>query len=67
MTLFMLTLFSCKEDDSRSCTTCSSEQTQAFEVCEDGDGNATVNGEDTDVRYDVYIADLIAAGAECGG
>ena len=64
--IILTLLFSCKEDDTRSCTTCNSPQTQEFEVCEDGDGNATVNGEDTGVRYDIYISDLIAAGANCG-
>jgi hypothetical protein len=66
ITATTLILLSCKEDDTRSCTTCNSDQTQEFEVCEDGDGNASVNGEDTGVRYDIYIADLISAGAECG-
>lgn len=60
-------IFSCKKDDTRTCTTCNSPQTQSFEVCEEGSGNASVNGEDTGVRYDIYVADLIAAGASCGG
>ncbi len=64
--LISMIMITCKEDDSRSCTTCNSPQTQEFEVCEDGDGNASVNGEDTGVRYDIYISDLIAAGATCG-
>ena len=63
----MLLLFiSCKEDDSRSCTTCNSPQTMAFEVCEESDGNASVNGEDTEIRYDIYIEGLLEAGATCG-
>ncbi len=67
--LFLLLLFftSCKEDDTVSCTTCNSPQTTSFEVCEESNGNASVNGEDTGTRFDVYIEGLIAAGATCGG
>jgi hypothetical protein len=60
-------LFSCKEDDSVTCTTCNSPQTTSFEVCRDSNGNASVNGEDTGTNYDVYIAGLEEAGATCGG
>jgi len=63
----MFIIISCKEDDSVSCTTCSSSQTTPFEVCEDSDGNAVVNGENTGTRYDIYIANLEEAGATCGG
>lgn len=69
-TIFMIILLlvtSCKDDDTRSCTNCNSPQTQTFEVCEESNGNASVNGEDTGVRYDIYIADLEAAGVNCGG
>ncbi|QNJ97522.1 hypothetical protein [Constantimarinum furrinae] len=59
-------VFSCKSDDSRSCTTCNSPQTTEFEVCEESDGNASVNGENTGTRFDIYLADLQAAGASCG-
>jgi hypothetical protein len=59
-------LFSCKSDDTRSCTTCNSPQTTQFEVCEESDGNASVNGENTGTRFDIYIEDLQAAGASCG-
>ena len=65
--VIIVVFFSCKEDDTVSCTICNSPQTQSFEVCEEDSGNASVNGEDTGVRYDIYIADLIAAGATCGG
>lgn len=69
--LFICTLiiFSCKEDDSslESCVTCNSPQTTPFEVCENSNGNATVNGEDTDTQFDLYITDLREAGATCGG
>jgi len=68
LSLFIFgSLFSCKEDDSVTCTTCSSSQTASFEVCNDSNGNATVNGEDTGTNYDVYIAGLEEAGATCGG
>ncbi len=64
-----VTLFSisCKDDDSRTCTSCSSPETIEFEVCRESNGNASVNGEDTETNYDLYIADLEAAGATCGG
>jgi len=65
-TFILLLLISCKDDDSRSCTTCNSPQTIAFEVCEESNGNASVNGENTDTRYDIYIEALVEAGATCG-
>lgn len=65
--LFVITIFySCKDDDSRTCTICSSEQTATFEVCRESSGNASVNGEDTNTDYDVYLAGLEDAGATCG-
>lgn len=57
---------SCKNDDNRSCVSCSSAQTPAFEVCEENDGTASVNGQNTGTAFDVYIDDLVAAGASCG-
>ncbi len=63
----LLFVFSCKKEDSVTCTTCSSPQTAAFEVCRESNGNASVNGEDTGTSYDVYIAGLEEAGASCGG
>lgn len=62
-----ITVVSCKSDDGGECTTCDSPETQSFQVCKDGDGNATVNGQDTNTDYDLYISDLIMAGASCGG
>ena len=44
---------------------CNSSQTIAFEVCEESNGNASVNGENTETLYATYIADLEAAGATC--
>jgi hypothetical protein len=63
--VILLIIISCKGDDSVSCATCNSSQTIAFEVCEESNGNASVNGENTGILYDIYIADLEAAGATC--
>jgi len=60
-------LFSCKDDDSRSCVQCNSPQTTSFELCREGSGNASVNGENTGINYDTYLADLQATGVNCGG
>jgi hypothetical protein len=60
------TILSCKKDNGSSCVTCSSSQTPNFEVCEESDGNASVNGEDTGTSYTVYISGLEAAGTSCG-
>tara|TARA_R110002049_G_scaffold59518_14_gene160950 strand:+ start:37 stop:267 length:231 start_codon:yes stop_codon:yes gene_type:complete len=69
--LFILLAFcafvSCKKDDGGGCVNCTSDQTMTFEVCENSDGNATVNGENTNTSFEVYIDDLQAAGANCGG
>lgn len=62
-----LLLFSCKKDDESSCTSCSSPQTSTFEVCQNSNGNASVNGEDTGISFETYIAGLVEAGATCGG
>lgn len=60
-------IYSCKSDDTRSCANCSSSQTENFEVCEESDGSASVNGENTGTPFDVYISGLESAGANCGG
>ncbi len=65
--ILTLSLFSCKEDDSRSCTICRGPLTLDFELCEESDGNASVNGENTGTPYDVYLNDLKADGTICGG
>lgn len=57
----------CKDDDSRSCVSCSSDQTASFELCREGNGNASVNGQDTGTDYDLYLQGLIDAGSNCGG
>ncbi len=59
-------LFSCGEDDSRSCTTCTQEQTPDFQVCEEPNGSASVNGQNTGVSYEEYLASLQTVGASCG-
>jgi len=65
--LLLVVITSCKDDDSVTCTTCDSPQTSPFEVCNESNGNASVNGEDTGTRYDIYIEGLVEAGATCGG
>jgi hypothetical protein len=64
--LVAATILSCKKDNAPSCVTCSSSQTHNFEVCEESDGNASVNGEDTGTSYAIYISGLEAAGTSCG-
>ena len=64
--LAVATMLSCKKDKGSSCVTCSSSQTPSFEVCEESDGNASVNGQDTGTSYNVYIAGLEAADTSCG-
>tara|TARA_B100000945_G_C20226452_1_gene523098 strand:- start:550 stop:777 length:228 start_codon:yes stop_codon:yes gene_type:complete len=59
------TVFSCKKDDGGGCTTCSSPETASFQVCEESDGNASVNGQNTGTPYDVYVSGLVEAGASC--
>jgi len=66
-TVLLIFISSCGNDDARSCTICSSDQTTDFEVCRESNGEASVNGEDTDTDYDVYLADLEEEGVECGG
>ena len=61
-----LTILSCKKDDGTSCTTCSSPNTTDFQVCEESNGNASVNGQNTGTPYEIYISGLEDAGADCG-
>lgn len=56
---------SCNDEESRICTTCTSDLTAAFEVCREPDGNASVNGEDTETDFDVYVAGVEETGAVC--
>lgn len=62
LSLFIL---SCKKDDGVSCLTCTSEATIAFELCKESDGNASVNGENTNTPYHVYLNDLEEEGVLC--
>lgn len=64
--VFMLSVISCKKDDGGSCTTCSTPETISFEVCQESDGNAWVNGQNTGTDYNTYIQGLEDAGATCG-
>ncbi len=59
-------LISCKGDDTGGCVTCSAPQTLDFLLCEEGDGNASVNGENTGTPYNVYLQDLQADSVQCG-
>jgi len=61
-----ISVSSCKKDDAVSCTSCSSPETSSFEVCEENDGNASVNGQNTGTPYGTYILGLENAGASCG-
>ncbi|MGV6828859.1 MAG: hypothetical protein ACWA45_05615 [Flavobacteriales bacterium] len=65
--LFFSTLHSCSNDNKVTCTTCQSDQSPNFELCKESNGNASVNGEDTGVNYDVYLANLGETGVTCGG
>ena len=62
----VLSVSSCKKDDAVTCITCSSPETSDFQVCEEKDGNASVNGQNTGTPYGIYIQDLEKAGASCG-
>ncbi len=63
--IFTLLFTSCKKDEGGSCTTCSSPQTANFQVCEESNGNASVNGQSTGTAYEVYLQGLVEAGATC--
>ena len=63
--LFSVSIFSCKKDDARSCITCSSADTEPFELCQESDGSASVNGQNTSTPYDEYLSGLHESGAEC--
>lgn len=56
--VFSSLIFSCKGDDNVSCVSCSNAQTLDFIVCNEANGNASVNGQDTGQDYDVYISNL---------
>lgn len=62
----VISVFSCKKDDAVTCISCSSPETSDFQVCEEKDGNASVNGQNTGTPYGIYIQGLEEAGANCG-
>ena len=67
LSLFFMMTVSCSNEDKVTCTTCRSDQTPDFELCKESNGNASVNGEDTGVKYDIYLANLQETGVSCGG
>lgn len=64
--VILVSLTACGDDDEISCVTCNSDQTITFNVCEENDGNASVNGENTNTPFSLYIEGLREAGATCG-
>ena len=64
--LMLFVLSACSKDKSEvECLTCTGEANMPFELCEDGDGNATVNGESTQTDYQVYLSNLQDEGVSC--
>ncbi|HLS10795.1 MAG TPA: hypothetical protein VK050_01405 [Flavobacteriaceae bacterium] len=64
--LFVFVLTACSKDKSEiECLTCTGEANMPFELCEDGDGNATVNGTSTRTDYQIYLSDLQKEGVVC--
>jgi hypothetical protein len=61
----ILLFTSCKGDDTPDCRICNSELTISFQLCKESNGNASVNGEDTEVGYAVYLDGLVNEGVEC--
>lgn len=65
LSMFSLLNFSCKSDDVVTCSTCSSDITSPFELCKETNGNASVNGQDTGVKYNIYMEGLVNEGVSC--
>lgn len=64
--LMVFVLAACSKDKSEmECLTCTGEANMPFELCEDGDGKATVNGEPTQADYQIYLANLREEGVIC--
>ncbi len=64
--LIVFVLTACSKDKSEmECLTCTGEANMPFELCEDGDGKATVNGEPTQTDYQTYLANLREEGVSC--
>lgn len=64
--VLITTIFSCNKDEERTCTSCTSDLTAAFEVCREPDGTASVNGENTETDYTAYLEALQEEGVVCG-
>ena len=60
-----LFMTSCGDDDNVSCVSCSNDVTLDFTLCREANGDASVNGQDTDTDYDVYLANLTQEGTSC--
>ena len=62
-----LSIMSCKDDEVVTCVTCTSPDAPlSFELCKEGDGNASINGESTGIPYETYLGDLEETGVNCG-
>ena len=64
--LLLIGYISCEKDAEATCLECTAAQTTPFEVCQNSDGNAEVNGQDTATNFEDYISNLEASGASCG-
>jgi hypothetical protein len=65
LSICSLMVFSCKSDDAPDCRSCSSEITTPFELCKEANGNASVNGQDTGTKYNIYLEGLVNEGVSC--
>lgn len=65
-TVLVASLVSCSDDGEKSCTTCTSEFIQAFELCRESNGDASVDGENTGTNFEVYLQGLQETGVVCG-
>ena len=63
--LLSVFLGACGNDDSATCGTCSNDLTLDFTLCKEGNGRASVNGQDTGIDYNVYLANLQQEGTTC--
>lgn len=64
LVIFVLT--ACSKDKAElECFTCTGETNMPFELCEDTDGKATVNGESTQTDFQVYLQNLQDDGVSC--
>lgn len=62
-----IVIVSCSSDDrsDRGCLTCTGETNMPFELCEDADGKATVNGASTQTDFQIYLQNLQNDGVSC--